>query len=137
MAIIELSEIKTGVSNLKLITHIFDERRDLSPKAKLIALASIKHRNITTLACHPSYKRLKEITGYSRDTIVRGVRELEDKRVLIIERNHRGPRGRAVNHYLFLYDAAEAYSAWQEDRMNTDLAPGEERMLISLFIKGG
>ena len=134
MALVELSEIKVGVSNFQLIIYIFDERRDLSPKAKLVAFALIRHRNIATLACFPSYERLKEITGYSKDTIVRAIRELEDKQALIVDRNHQGPRGRAVNHYLFLFDAADAYNAWQEGRMNTDLAPQEEGMLHLLFV---
>jgi len=134
MATVELSEIKAGVSNFKLLSYILDEKRDLSPKAKLVAVALIRHRNSTTLACFPSYDRLKELTGYSKISIIRAIKELEEKQVIVVERNHQGPRGRAVNHYLFLYDALDAFHLSQDDRMNTDLAPEEESMLHALFI---
>jgi len=127
---IGLNEYTEGLSNFKLLNHIFDDRDDLTPTEKLVATALLRHRNITTLACHPSMRRIRSITGLSMDTVRRAISGLESKRVVIVGRNYRGPRGRAVNRYVFTYDLEAALNA---ENMNLDLAEDEYKLIQGLY----
>ena len=129
----KLGKRRFAVSNHNLINHLLNERPDLSPRAKLVALALAGHRNAKTLACHPSFKRLEETTGYYRQSLTRAIRELEVKRVVIVRRNSRGKRGRAVNHYLFLYDANEVWKYKENGTSEMNIADEEYSMLICRF----
>ena len=72
---------------------------NLLPAAVRVLAAILYFMNNTTKRAWPSYERIHEITGYSRDTIERAIRQLIGSGYLFRERNAPITGGRALVHY--------------------------------------
>ena len=72
---------------------------NLSPAAVRVLAAILYFMNNTTKRAWPSYERIHEITGYSRDTIERAIRQLIGSGYLFRERKAPITGGRALVHY--------------------------------------
>ena len=60
--------------------------QELSPSAKLVAARLLYHHSAQTGRCSPSYQTLAEGAALTRRSVITGVRELEARGWLMVER---------------------------------------------------
>ena len=78
----------------------------VSPSAKLVYARLARYRGVQSEGwCAPGMASISEETGLSRTTIVRAIKELEDKGLIEVERTFEVVAGKKVNktnRYYFL-----------------------------------
>lgn len=110
-----MNEIKTSTDQRKfsMIYHDFLDSNLLNGQEKLVFIF-LKRFSDSGGKCFPSLNKLAEISGYSKSTIQRTLKSLEEKRVLSIEHRRTKEKGDTSNIYI-LYDRAEK---WQKKELS-------------------
>lgn len=101
----------------------FDVLLDLGRSAFAIYLVILKHRNLTTNKCFPSYTTIKKESGCGLSNIKETLNKLEEAGYLII---NSGMRGIANNYYF----PQEWFYAYFEDDINQRLAKRKDKIQV-------
>lgn len=101
----------------------FDVLLDLGRSAFAIYLVILKHRNLTTNRCFPSYATIKKESGCGLSNIKETLNKLEEVGYLII---NSGMRGIANNYYF----PQEWFYAYFEDDINQRLAKRKDKIQV-------
>lgn len=118
-----MNEIKTSTDQRKfsMIYHDFLDSNLLNGQEKLVFIF-LKRFSDSGGKCFPSLNKLAEISGYSKSTIQRTLKSLEEKRVLSIEHRRTKEKGDTSNIYI-LYDRAEK---WQKKELSAPATDAQE-----------
>ena len=110
-----MNKIRTSTDqrNYTMIYHDFLESNLLNGQEKLVFIF-LKRFSDSEGKCFPSLNKLAQISGYSKSTIQRTLKSLEEKRVLSIEHRRTKEKGDTSNIYI-LYDRAET---WQKKELS-------------------
>lgn len=100
----------------------FDVLLDLGRSAFAIYLVILKHRNLTTNKCFPSYATIKKESGCGLSNIKETLNKLEEAGYLII---NSGMRGIANNYYF----PQEWFYAYFDDDINQRLAKRRDKVI--------
>lgn len=110
-----MNEIKTSTDqrNFSMIYHDFLDNNFLSGQEKLVFIL-LKRFADSEGKCFPSINKLIELSQFSRSTILRILKSLEEKKVLSITHRRTKEKGDTSNMYT-LYDRAEK---WQKKELS-------------------
>lgn len=117
-----MNEIKTSTDqrNFCMIYHDFLDSDFLDSYEKMIFIY-LKRFADTKGKCFPSLNKLSQISGFSKSTIQRTLKSLEEKKVLSIE-HRKTDEGNKSNIYI-LYDLAEK---WQKKELSAPATDAQE-----------
>lgn len=118
-----MNKIRTSTDqrNYTMIYHDFLESNLLNGQEKLVFIF-LKRFSDSEGKCFPSLNKLAQISGYSKSTIQRTLKSLEEKRVLSIEHRRTKEKGDTSNIYI-LYDRAET---WQKKELSAPATDAQE-----------
>lgn len=110
-----MNEIKTSTDqrNFSMIYHDFLDNNFLSGQEKLVFIL-LKRFADSEGKCFPSINKLIELSQFSRSTILRILKSLEEKKVLSITHRRTKEKGDTSNMYT-LYDRADV---WQKKELS-------------------
>lgn len=91
--------------NFKLQQHLRDQRLDLTPTEKLVALILSTYRNKENGQCFPSQQKIALQCGLSRQHVNQTIKALKEKRVISAHKaRFVGVRKKTVINYVFIFD---------------------------------
>ena len=106
--------------------------KNLTSTARKVEEILLYYLDFNTATSNPSIKTMEELSGLGRCSIIRGIAELESKKVINkIRKQGQGYRQYFYNQYIFLN-----YIKKQLDIPNSKLTDQEVDSIIDDFLKG-